>query len=73
MTQYFEVNAKLTKSQLNKLKDATKNNTDVTLRLSMDMFGTDENVYPHKLLLTKTQVEKLKKMMQQISNFQKLK
>ena len=61
MTQYFEVNTKLTKSQLNKLKAATKDNTDVTLRLSTNMFGTDENVYPHKLLLTKTQAEKLKK------------
>ena len=61
MTQYFEVNTKLTKSQLNKLKAATKDNTDVTLRLSTNMFGKDENVYPHKLLLTKTQAEKLKK------------
>ena len=61
MTQYFEVNTKLTKSQLNKLKAATKDETDVTLRLSTNMFGTDENVYPHKLLLTKTQAEKLKK------------
>ena len=34
MTQYNSLNLKLSKSQLNKLKSAIKNETDVILRLS---------------------------------------
>ena len=34
MTQYHNVNVKLSNSQLNKLKSATKNETEVVLRLS---------------------------------------
>ena len=34
MTQYNSLNVKLSNSQLNKLKSALKNETDVILRLS---------------------------------------
>ena len=39
MTQYNSVNAKLSNSQLNKLKSAIKNETGVTLRLTSNMIG----------------------------------
>ena len=39
MTQYNSVNAKLSISQLNKLKSAIKNETGVTLRLTSNMIG----------------------------------
>ena len=52
MTQYNSLNVKLSNSQLNKLKSAIKNETEVVLRLSSNMFGDDESNFPHKLLLT---------------------
>ena len=60
MTQYTVVNAKLSESQLSKLRSAASDDTGVTLRLSVNMFGIDENEYPHKLLLTNTQVKRLR-------------
>ena len=58
MTQYNSLNAELSNSQLNKLQFATKNGTDVILRLSSNMIGNsdDEANFPHKLLLTNRQV-----------------
>ena len=58
MTQYNSLNVKLSNSQLNKLKSAIKNGTDVVLRLSSNMIGNsdDEANFPHKLLLTNRQV-----------------
>ena len=58
MTQYNSLNVKLSNSQLNKLKSAIKNETDVILRLSSNMIGNsyDETNFPHKLLLTNRQV-----------------
>ena len=60
MTQYNSLNVKLSKPQLNKLKSAIKNETDVLLRLSSNMIGNstelqsdDETNFPHKLLLDK--------------------
>ena len=52
MTQYNNLNVKLSNSQLNKLKSAIKNDTDVTLRLSSNMIGNSNNDtnFPHKLL-----------------------
>ena len=49
--------------QLNELKLVTKNSTEVTLKLSSNVFGDfdDENNFLHKLLLTNTQVPKLHK------------
>ena len=57
MTQHNSLNVKLSHSQLNKLKSAIKNKTEVFLRLSSNMIGDDEtNVPPHKLLSTNRQV-----------------
>ena len=58
MTQYNKLNVKLSNSQLNKLKSAIKNKTEVTLNLSSNIVrdSNDENNFPHKLLLTNTQV-----------------
>ena len=52
MTQYNSLNVKLSNSQLNKLKSATKNKTEVVLRLSSNMIGDNETNFSHKLLLT---------------------
>ena len=63
MTQYNTLNVKLSTSQLNKLKSAIKNVPKVTLNLSSNTVGdsNDENNFPHKLLLTNTQVSKTRK------------
>ena len=50
------VNVKLSASQLNELKQTTKNTTDVTLGLSSNIFGDDDINFPHKLLLTDRQI-----------------
>ena len=54
MTQYNSLNAKLSNSQLNKLKSGIKHETDLVLRLSSNMIGNsdDETNFPHKSLLT---------------------
>ena len=61
--QYNSLNVKLSNSQLNKLKPAIKNETDVVLRLSSNMIGNsdDETNFSHKLLLTNRQVANLRK------------
>ena len=58
MIQYNSLNVKLSKSQLNKLKSAIKNETDVVLRLSSNMIGDstelhseNETNFPHRLSL----------------------
>ena len=58
MTHYNFLNIKLSNSQLN-----GKNSTEVTLKLSSNVVvgSNDENNFPHKLLLTNTQVLKLLK------------
>ena len=58
MTQYNTLNVKLSNSQLNKLKSGMKDNTEVTLKISSNVVGdsNNENNFPHKLLLTNTQV-----------------
>ena len=50
MVGYSKVNVKLTYTQLKKLKNAVKNNTGATLRMSFKMFGGHD--LPHELLLT---------------------
>ena len=45
MTQYNNLNVKLSNSQLNKLKSAIKNETEVVLRLSSNMLGDNETNY----------------------------
>ena len=61
MTQYNSLNVKLSNSQLNKLKSAIKNETDVVLTLSSNVIGNsnDETNFPLKLLLTNRQVANL--------------
>ena len=51
MTQYSSLNVKLSNSQLDKLKSAIKNETEVVLRLSSNMIGNNESNFPHELLL----------------------
>ena len=57
------MNVKLSDSQLNKLKSAIKNGTEVTLNLSANIIGgyNNENNFPNELLLTNRQVSKLGK------------
>ena len=59
MTQYNSLNVKLSNSQLNKLKSAIKNETEVVLRLSSNMINDDETNFSHELLLTNRQVANL--------------
>ena len=59
MTQYNSLNVKLSNSQLNRLKSAIKNETEVVLRLSSNTIGDNETNFHHKLLLTNRQVANL--------------
>ena len=54
MIQYNSLNVKLSNSQLNKLKSAIEDGTEVILRLSSNVIGDsgDKIDFPHKLLLT---------------------
>ena len=67
MTQNNTLNVKLSNSQLNKLKSAIKNWTEVTLNLSSNIIGDSNNFlineynFPHKLLLPNTQVSRLRR------------
>ena len=58
MVEYKTVNAKLSNSQLNKLKSAVKNKQRTTLRMNARMFSA--NYLPHELLLTTRQTTKLR-------------
>ena len=53
MIEYSKVNARLSDSQLNKLKSAVKNQTEVTLKMNFKMFN--QNNLPNELLLTTRQ------------------
>ena len=78
MTQCNSLKVRLSNPQLNKLKSAIKNETDVVLRISSGMVGNsnDNTNFPHKLLLTDRQVANIRKAFlityQQTLNFQKL-
>ena len=63
MTQYYSLNARLSNSQLNKLKSAIEDGTKVVLRLLSNMIvdSNDKINFPHKLLLTNRQVANLRK------------
>ena len=61
MTQYNSLNVRLSNSQLNKLKSAIKNESEVVLKLSSSMIGNNETNFRHKLLLTDRQVSSLLK------------
>ena len=58
MIEYNTVNAKLSNSQVNKLKSTVKNNKRTTLRVNARMFNG--NNLPHELLLTTRQTTKLR-------------
>ena len=58
MVEYSKVNVKLSNTQLKKLKDAVKNNTGTSLRVSLKMF--DGNNLRHELLLTTRQKTKIR-------------
>ena len=62
MTQYKTLNVKLSNSQLNKLKLGKKWHRS-NLKISSNIVGdsNDANNFPLKLLLTKTQVSRLRK------------
>ena len=57
------MNVKLSNSQLSKLKSAITNETDVVLRLSLNMTGNagDNTNFPHELLLTNRKVANIRK------------
>ena len=56
MVEYNTANAKLSNSQLNKLKSAIKNRQGITLRTNVRMFSAK----PHELLLTTSRTTKLR-------------
>ena len=58
MLECNKVNAKVTDTELKKLKTAVKKKTGTTLRMSLKMF--DGNDLPHELLLTTRQRTKLR-------------
>ena len=58
MVEYDTINAKLSDSQLNKLKNAVKNKQGTNLRLNARMFNGSN--LPHELLLTTRQTTNLK-------------
>ena len=58
MVEYNKVNVKLSDTQLKKLKNAVKNKTGTTLRISLKMFNG--NNLPHELLLTTRQKTKIR-------------
>ena len=58
MVEFSKANAKLSDTQLNKLKTAVKNKTGTTLRTNFEML--DGNDLPHELLLTTRQKTKLR-------------
>ena len=62
MTQYNSLNVKLFNLKLTKLESTIKNGTEVTFKISPNVGGSnDENNFRHKLLLTNTQVLRLRK------------
>ena len=61
MTRCNCLNVKLSNSQLNELKSAIKNKTEVVLRLSSNMIGDNEANVSHKLLITNRQVANFRK------------
>ena len=58
MFEYNKADVNISDSQLNKLTAAAKNQTGVTLRMSIKMFN--ENNLPQELLLTTRQRKKLR-------------
>ena len=61
MTRYNTLKVNLSNSQLIKIKSGIKNGTEATLNLPTNLIGNSNNEtnFPHKLLLTDTQVSKI--------------
>ena len=61
MTQNNTLNLKLPSSQFKKSKSAIRNDAEATLNLSSNAVdnSNDETNFPHKLLLTNTQVPRV--------------
>ena len=61
MTEYKILNVELSNSQFKELKPGIKFNTEIPLKLSSNVFGNSnyDNNFPHKFLLTNTQVSRL--------------
>ena len=53
----------MSNSQFNKLKSEIKNCTEVTLKISPNVVGdsNDEKIFLHNMLLTNTQISKLRR------------
>ena len=60
MTKYYSYRVSLSKGQLEKLSRAYNNNSAITIRLARKKLSG-----PHELMLTKTQINKLRKAMSQ--------
>ena len=60
MTNYYAYGVSLSKGQLEKLSRAYNNNSAITTRLARNELSG-----PHELMLTKTQISKLRKAMSQ--------
>ena len=60
MKQYNSLNVQLSNSQLNDLKSARRNESEIVLKLSSNMIGDDKTNFLHKLLLTNRQVGNLR-------------
>ena len=61
MVECGKVNVKLSDTQLKKLKNAVKNKTGTTLRISLKIFAGND--LPHELLLTLRQKTKLRNIL----------
>ena len=60
MTKYYAYGVSLSKDQLEKLSRAYNNDSAITIRLARNELSS-----PHELMLTKTQINKLRKAMSQ--------
>ena len=60
MTKYYSYGVSLSKGQVEKLSRAYNNNSAITIRLTRNELSG-----PHELMLTKTQINKLRKAMSQ--------
>ena len=70
MVEYTKVNVKLSNTQIKKLKDAVKDNTRTTLRISLKMLNGND--LPHELLLTTRQKTKIRNAFNNMSTDLKL-
>ena len=63
MTQYNTLNLKFSNSQFNKLNSGISNGTEITLNLLPNLIENSnyKTNFPHKLLLTNTQVSEIHK------------